>query len=148
MYKIIAFSISIVICCFCGCVSVHQQYKEKTIHPKVFGMVECWLSDTTYPVATEVNLDAVEKNKNQFDYDNITKKGNWISYPDETTKGFLRYKILSHKDNEYKIIFQKNSGGSLTTENEIKFVILKRQITIGNKKKNIRVLKITSIKNI
>jgi len=29
------------------------------IHPKVFQMVDCWLSDNSAPVTTEINLDAV-----------------------------------------------------------------------------------------
>ena len=32
------------------------------IHPKVFSMIDCWISDSESPVVTEINLDAVEKN--------------------------------------------------------------------------------------
>jgi hypothetical protein len=31
------------------------------IHPKVFSMINCWISDSESPVVTEINLDAVEK---------------------------------------------------------------------------------------
>ncbi len=30
------------------------------IHPKVFNMIDCWISDSENPVVTEINLDAVE----------------------------------------------------------------------------------------
>src|SRR6266478_7280529 len=36
------------------------------IHPKVFNMINCWISDSESPVVTEINLDAVEKNGNEF----------------------------------------------------------------------------------
>src|SRR5213592_2313233 len=36
------------------------------IHPKVFSMIDCCISDSVSPVVTEINLDAVEKNGNQF----------------------------------------------------------------------------------
>src|SRR6266516_2162754 len=29
------------------------------IHPKVFNMIDCWISDSESPVVTEINLDAV-----------------------------------------------------------------------------------------
>ena len=31
------------------------------IHPKVFNMIDCWVSDLESPVATEISLNAVEK---------------------------------------------------------------------------------------
>ena len=36
------------------------------VHPKVFNMVDCWVSDSESPVATEINLNSVEKNGNQL----------------------------------------------------------------------------------
>jgi hypothetical protein len=36
------------------------------IHPKVFNMIDCWISDSETPVVTEINLNAVEKNVNKF----------------------------------------------------------------------------------
>src|SRR6266496_1316075 len=41
------------------------------IHPKVFNMIDCWISDSESPVVTEINLDAVEKNGNQFNTDDV-----------------------------------------------------------------------------
>ena len=51
---------------------------DKPIHPLVFQMVLCWWSDTESPVVTEVNLDAVRRNRNQFDRDAVTRKDGWI----------------------------------------------------------------------
>src|SRR6266705_6342576 len=36
------------------------------IHPKVFNMIDCWISDSESPMVTEINLNAVEKDGNQF----------------------------------------------------------------------------------
>ena len=39
-----------------------EQPSVLKIHPKVFNMISSWISDSESPVATEINLDAVEKN--------------------------------------------------------------------------------------
>ena len=38
-----------------------EQSSALKIHPKVFSMINCWISDSESPVLTEINLDAVEK---------------------------------------------------------------------------------------
>src|SRR5262249_37944374 len=50
------------------------------IHPKVFNMIDYWISDSESPVATEINLNAVEKNGNQFNEDGLKQDGDWLSY--------------------------------------------------------------------
>ncbi|OVE75855.1 hypothetical protein BVX97_03345 [bacterium E08(2017)] len=121
----------------------------KPIHPAIFEMVECWLSDTASPVVTEINLDAVEKNRNQFDYTRLQKDGDWTEI-DCTEKGggyaFLRYKVLDSKGNCQKVLFQSNGGGTLTRQSEIGFRINKRAIEIDGKKTIVRILSIESIK--
>jgi hypothetical protein len=37
------------------------QTSARKIHPKVFSMINSWISDSESPVMTEINLDAVEK---------------------------------------------------------------------------------------
>jgi hypothetical protein len=85
------------------------------IHPKVFNMIDSWISDSESPVATEINLNAVEKNGNQFNEDGL--KQDWrlagLFVPD--TGGFMRYRVLEAKGNHYKVEYQENGGGSLTT---------------------------------
>src|SRR5947207_62613 len=41
---------------------VAAQTSALKIHPKVFSMINCWISDSESPVVTEINLDAVENN--------------------------------------------------------------------------------------
>src|SRR4029079_2600303 len=50
------------------------------IHPKVFNMIICWVSDSESPVATEINLNAVEKNGNQFNEEGLKQEGDWLGY--------------------------------------------------------------------
>src|SRR5882724_5094487 len=47
------------------------QTSAPKIHPKVFRMITCWVSDSESPVVTEINLDAVEKNRNEFNQDGM-----------------------------------------------------------------------------
>jgi len=44
-----------------GATSAAAQTSALKIHPKVFNMINCWISDLESPVVTEINLDAVEK---------------------------------------------------------------------------------------
>jgi hypothetical protein len=76
------------------------------IHPKVFNMIDCWVSDSESPVATEINLNAVEKNGNQFNEDGLKQDGDWLVYSLPDTGGFMRYRVLESKGNHYKIEYQ------------------------------------------
>jgi hypothetical protein len=68
------------------------------IHPKVFNMIDCWVSDSESPVVTEINLDAVEKNGNQFNSDDVKPDGEWLRCPaPESNGGFMRYRVLESK---------------------------------------------------
>jgi hypothetical protein len=74
-----------------------------TIHPKVFSMINCWISDSESPVITEINLDAVEKDGNEFNQDGLKRDGEWLQCPVPDTTGFMRYRALETKGNHYKI---------------------------------------------
>jgi hypothetical protein len=114
------------------------------LHPKVFSMVDCWISDEEAPVVTEFNLDALEQNDDQFFADDVKKEeGGWTRSPNEDGTGFFRYRVLEAKDNRYKIEFQSNGGGTLTTAVIIDCTIDKREIKRDGKPKTIRVLRIT-----
>src|SRR5438093_9394250 len=92
-----------------------QAYALK-IHPKVFSMISCWISDSESPVVTEINLDAVEKDGNEFNEDGLKQDGEWTRCPtSESKEGFMRYRVLESKGNHYKIECQENGGGTLTT---------------------------------
>jgi hypothetical protein len=114
------------------------------IHPKVFNMIDCWISDSDSPVATEINLNAVEKNGNQFNEDGLKEDGDWLSYSLPDTGGFMRYRVLEAKGNHYKVEYQENGGGTLTTASTIEFEIDKRHIRRNGSPMTIRVLRVSS----
>ena len=114
------------------------------IHPKVFNMIDCWISDSESPVATEINLNAVEKNGNQFNEDALKQDGDWLNYSLADTGGFMRYRVLEAKGNHYKIEYQENGAGTLTTASTIEFEIERRHIRRDGKPVTIRVLRVSS----
>ena len=116
------------------------------IHPKVFNLIDCWISDSESPVVTEINLDAVEKNGNEFNQDGVRPDGEWIRCPVPDTNGFMRYRLLEAKGNHYQVEYQENGGGTLTTASIIEFSIEKRDIRRDGKPASIRVLRVSSYK--
>jgi len=114
------------------------------IHPKVFSMINCWISDPESPVVTEINLDAVEKNGNEFNENGLKQDGEWLQSPAPDSNGFMRYRVLESKGNHYKVAYQENGGGTLTTALIIEFDIEKRNIQRDNKPVTIRVLRVSS----
>jgi hypothetical protein len=124
--------------------SAAPQTSALKIHPKVFSMINCWISDSESPVVTEINLDAVEKNGNEFNQDGLKQDGEWLQCPVPDTNGFMRYRVLESKGSLYKIEFQENGGGTLTTASIIEFSIEKRNIQREGKPVTIRVLRVSS----
>jgi hypothetical protein len=114
------------------------------IHPKVFNMIDSWIADSESPVATEINLNAVEKNGNQFNEDGLKQDGDWLVYSVSDTGGFMRYRVLEAKGNHYKVEYQENGGGTLTTASTIEFDIDKRHIRRNGSPMTIRVLRVLS----
>jgi hypothetical protein len=114
------------------------------IHPKVFNMIECWISDLESPVVTEINLDAVEKNGNQFNEDGLQQDGEWLSYSIPDTGGFMRYRVVESKGKHYKVEYQENGGGTLTTAATIEFDIEKRNIRRDGSPLTVHVLRVSS----
>ncbi|MEI6032737.1 MAG: hypothetical protein WCS65_00470 [Verrucomicrobiae bacterium] len=113
-------------------------------HPQVFSMIGCWISDAESPVVTEINLDAAEKNRNQFSGDMIKQKDGWTIFHEADTGGFKRYRLIETKDNHYKVEFQENGGGTLTTASIIEFTVEKREIRKNGEPTTIRVLRVDS----
>ncbi|MEI9894371.1 MAG: hypothetical protein WDN28_10940 [Chthoniobacter sp.] len=118
---------------------------ELKIHPKVFSFIDGWLSDGESPIVTEINLDAVAVSRNQFDGDDVKEEDGWIRSRGPDGMGFLRYQVLAHKGNRYKIDYQNNGGGSLTTAATIEFSVEKREVRVDGKARTIRVLRVLSI---
>ena len=114
------------------------------IHPKVFNMIDSWNSDSESPVVTEINLNAVEKNGNQFNEEGLRQDGDWLVYSVPDTGGFMRYRMVEAKGNHYKVEYQENGGGTLTTASTIEFEIEKRHIHRNGSPMTIRVLRVSS----
>ena len=117
---------------------------ELKIHPKVFTFIEGWLSDGESPIATEINLDAVEMSTNQFQPDEVQQEDGWFRAKGRDGEGFVRYRITEQNGNHYKVDYQENGGGSLTTLAKIEFTVEKREMRIAGKPKTIRVLRVLS----
>lgn len=126
---------------------IKAQAQPLSVHPQVFAIMQSWISDTENPVVTEINLDAAEKNRNQFPNDAIKEEGGWIVFRDAETKAFKRYRVVTAKQEKYKIEYQENHGGTLTISSVIEFSIVNRTINLNGKPTSIRVLRVDSHKS-
>lgn len=113
-------------------------------HPQVFEMIQSWVSDPESPVATEINLDAVEANRNQFSGDQVKLEDGWTVFREAGEAGFKRYRVIEVEGDRYKVEYQDNGGGSLTTATVIGFTLLKREIRKDGKPVEVRVLRVDS----
>lgn len=114
------------------------------IHPQVFCMIVGWHSDREMPVATEINLDAIAKNQNQFPQEEVKQDDGWVVFREAKTEGFKRYRFIENKANHYKIEYQENGGGTFTSSSELEFAVTTREITIDGQSRKIRVLRMDS----
>jgi len=112
------------------------------VHPKAFSLIENLQPDAEYPVVTEISLDAVAANDNQFPPGEIRQEGEWVSCATEGGRGFARYRVLQTAGARYTVEFQENGGGTLTTSAIIEFVVEKRILRKDGKPKSVRVLKV------
>lgn len=115
------------------------------IHPKVFDLVTSWDSDTEQPVVTEINLDAVMKNRNQFDFSLVRKNGDWTECTGDDGRGFRRFKIIKSDGKASLIEFQRNADGTLTTASFIEFVVDTKRFQVDGKTRRVQVLRVISI---
>ena len=113
-------------------------------HPQVFEMIQSWVSDPECPVATEISLDAVESNRNQFSGDQVKLEDGWTVFRETGDAGFKRYRVIEVEGDRYKVEYQDNGGGSLTTATVIGFTLLKREIRKDGKPVEVRVLRVDS----
>ncbi len=122
--------------------------KMPLLHPKVFQLAGCWLSDTEAPVVTEINLDAVARNRNQFDMSEVKENAGWIRYVERGSEGatFLSaaYHPLGRQGERWDVLYAENGGGSLTVYTRIGFVIETREMRVGGKPVKRTMLKIVS----
>ena len=134
--------------CVCGCFNNQTVSDDAIFHPKMFTLMQNWISDTESPVVTEINLDAINKNRNEYDFKAIKHNDEWYRYDDNKKHTYYRYKIISKNGDTYKILFQDGGTGSFVSTSEIKFEIIYRSIIVDREKKNIRILRVAAIKSI
>ncbi len=115
------------------------------VHPQVFNMIRCWISDTESPVVTEINLDAVETNRNQFSKEAVKNEDGWTVCRETNGKGFQRYRLIESKADHHRVEYQENGGGTLTTSSVIGFFLTKRVIYRNGKATSVKVLRVDSI---
>lgn len=105
-------------------------------------MITCWPSDTAKPVATEINLDAVEQNRNQFPQDKVQQRDSWFEYAPGNGGGFERYRIVAADNGRFTAEFQQNSGGTLTSVSIVHFSIASRELRHRGRTDCCRVLRV------
>src|SRR5438874_1623224 len=74
----------------------------------------------------------------------LKQDGEWLRYSEPDTEGFMRYRVLESKGNHYKVEYQENGGGTLTTASTIEFDIEKRTIRRDGRPVTIRLLRVSS----
>lgn len=115
-----------------------------TIHPHVFSLIACWPSDADEPVVTEINLDAVLRNQNQFPLTGLKTADEWVEYSQGKGQGFERYRIVSTESGRFVVEYHSNTGGTLTAVATIEFMISERTFQQRGKTRTCRVLRVLS----
>ncbi len=142
MFKIIFILIFIV----SACQNSYGADVEAVIHPKAFENIESWISDTESPLYLSFNVDAVRKNRNQFDYSQVTVTGNLVNFTREN--GYLAYKIVSNTDHTLQIIFYNNGGGTLTTATDMTFAKVTKSILVHGQSQTIKLLELIELSSV
>ena len=103
-------------------------------------MVLSWVSDKEQPVVTQVNLDAMRGNNDQFDYSAVEQDGKRVRYSqnDET----ISYWLEDSGDGKIRAHVVQGGSGSLSMQ--IDFQILKERVKIDGLIKEIEVLDVVA----
>ena len=139
------FSVFAIVCLTVGISDGQPPATLPKIHPRVFDMVTGWLSDCDGLVVTEINLDAVGANGNQFDFTQVRTEGGWTMCPNDDNRGFLRFRQVTAAAETMAVEFQNNGGGTLTTSTRIEFVVAQREVRRNGKPRSLRVLRVMAI---
>ncbi len=126
-----------------GCATSQSVPEGPIVHPAVFPMVMCWISDTESPVVSEINLDAMLRDRNQFSFDEVSTDGEWFRV--DSDLGFEQYRVLSRRGNALTVEHHSNGGGSMTVSTLIRFEILSRRIEIDGIPRDTRVMRIIGV---
>ncbi|MEN9360450.1 MAG: hypothetical protein RL095_1985 [Verrucomicrobiota bacterium] len=117
------------------------------IHPKVFEMVKSWISDPSSPVVTEINLDAVAANRNQFDPDDVRREGPWHRWKSENG-GEVKFRLMKRDGDIFTALCHFNGGGTLTEALQIRFALASRDIETDDGLRLHRILRVLSIHSV
>jgi hypothetical protein len=126
-----------------GCAHRSVDVDLGDVHPGVFAMVPSWLSDNASPVVTEVNLDAAATNRNQFG--EIARDGGWTRVDADDGRGYMRYCIVESRPPRYRILYQENGGGTLTTSDLIEIEVDTCAVEVDGAATAVRVMRVLSI---
>jgi hypothetical protein len=80
------------------------------LHPRAFELVLGWLSDPAAPVASELNVTAIQKDTNRFPHVGVWERDGWIGADVEA--GWIKYKIIFDKDDVVEYLVSENGGGN------------------------------------
>lgn len=128
----------------CLAASVHAaEWTADDVHPKVFQMVQSWISDRQAPVVTEVHLEAMRANRNQFDFAAVRRDGPWIVYRDGNE--MLRFRVTGHAGRSWTVVYQENDGGSFTSQSVIRFNLLARPLQVDGQPLEASILRVLGI---
>lgn len=116
------------------------------INPMVFELVPGWLSDTQSPVVTEINLDAVQANRNQFDAGRVRREGDWRCVDLPEGAGYRRYRVVASHGRRFTVEYQSNGGGTLTTSCLIEVELIERQMPIDGQTQMVHVMRVLGFK--
>lgn len=119
-------------------------WTAQDLHPKVFQMIQSWISDRKSPVVTEVHLEAMRANRNQFDFDAVSRNGPWIEYRDADSS-LLRFRVEAHAGRSWTVVYQENGGGTFTSQSVIRFNLLTRPLQIDGQPAEASVLRVLGI---
>ncbi|MFN9719689.1 MAG: hypothetical protein ACK58L_13395 [Planctomycetota bacterium] len=134
-----------------GCFVSHDIFSAEgvsdlpQIHPRVFSLVTGWPADGEEPVVTEINLDAVSRNRNQFETSHVKTRDGWTESPGADGRGFERYRVIGSDNGKMTVEFQSNGGGTFTSASMIEFIIESRELQQNGKRVIRKVLRVTSI---
>jgi hypothetical protein len=117
--------------------------EDRPIHPLALKQIKCWLSDTEEPVVTQFSITAVNINRNQFDYSNVTVKNNVVEWTDGAK--ICSYTMIAMENGIKRFVLLYNGGGSLTERDIIDGKIIDKVVNVNGDKKTIEVLDVVAI---
>lgn len=123
------------------------QTAERPLHPQALHQITCWASDMTEPVITQFSLDAIEKNHNQFNYDQVVVDGEWVRWKGAKNEGTesCDYKVAEVEPGLFRYELFVNGSGTLTIRTVIDARIVRKDILVDGKAATVRVFDVIAV---